>query len=891
MRTHYAFGRHLTGELSADDVRALIAEGRDRQAALRAQPIEAILLLLEKVGETWADPNYAPRQRVLAELPAQIGFSREMVELELSGLTMALTRPYLEAKLTSELGRLDAQDVFQRRGNVFQKALPRGLVLHVASGNVSTTGVLSLLEGLLTRNVNMLKVASNAPLMPLLFAETLAELDTTGAIANSFAILSWSGEHTPHHTIFQQEADAIVVWGGEEVVNIYRQGLSLRTRLVEYGPKFSAALLDAAAIAPERLAETAAKAARDVSLWDQSACSSPQVIYIEDSSPTREGLTRFLGALAPALDAVAAELPMGALSMQEKAEITKERELALADELMGLGRLIRPAGQSWTIVAEYDPTFKLSPLFRTIYMKPVPRLEDALPHLAPYRDYLQTIALAVTPSASGPLAEAAFATGALRVTRLGEMSGGYPGEPHDGLFGLAELVKWVSLDTPEAADAFDGTIFLSAEQERAITLAKRRRMVESTARRSPFYQRHWGRFDLETEDDWLALPLMSKTDVVANTPPNGTDLLTHTPNGGHWLRSGGSSGDPKLSIYTYEDYEDDMWRAARGAHAAGVRRGEKVANLFFAGDLYGSFLSLNRTLEVLGCNSFPFTNHAPVESVLTCLREFGIETVIGLSSWVQAVLVEAMRDPKGIRVKHVLYAGEHFHEKERRVLMDGLAIERVTSIGYGAVDAGPMGYQCAHCTGSVHHVHADHVYLEILDPHTHAPVGPDAIGEVVVSNLNRRLMPLVRYRIGDMARWVPEPCPCGRPGLRFELLGRVEETIYIAGTNFQYREVQGVVEQFGELHSSAQLVLAGNALATSLAIRAELVGQGVEAESLAQRLREGLVSRIGPLSAAEVALQVEVLPTGSLERVGRTGKIMRIIDHRIPTPKADGVPF
>ncbi|MFP5503656.1 MAG: acyl-CoA reductase [Candidatus Sericytochromatia bacterium] len=882
MRTHYVFGNTVTGELSREAIAQYLAEARTRQAAIRQLPVDSLLLLLERVGRAWADPMFAPRRRVLEETPAMIGFSREMVELELYGLTMALSRPYLEGKLQAELGRLDALDTWHRRpgSEVFQRAVPRGTVLHVASGNVSTTGVLSLIEGLLTRNVNFLKVASNAPLLPMLFAESLKAMDDEGVVAGAFAILSWSGEKTPHHELFQAEADAIVIWGGEEVIHTYRRGLALKTRLVEYGPKVSLGLYGAEAIAPEHVEATAARAARDISLWDQSACSSPQVIYLEDASADHEGVTRFLEALAPALDAVAEQFPMGTLSLQEKAEITKERQMAAMDEVMGLGRLVTPQGQSWTVVLEHDPAFKLSPLFRTIYLKPVASLDRALPQLAPYRDYVQTVALAVSPERSGALAEAAVAAGAHRVVRVGEMSGGFPGEPHDGIYGLAELVRWASLDTPEAAAAYDGTRFIGGEQRRAIAWAKRRRLVESTARQSAFYREHWGDRALGSEADWQALPLLEKAQVVANTPPAGDALLTEPPMGAHWLRSGGSSGDPKLSIFSYADYEDDMWRAARGAHAAGLRRGEKVANLFFSGELYGSFLSLNRTLELLGCNSFPFTNNASAESVITCLREFGIGTVIGQSTWVQTVLGEAMKRPEGLKVRHVLYAGEHFHQKEREALYRGLGVEKITSIGYGAVDAGPMGYQCPHCPGAVHHLHEDHVYLELLDLDSGRPVEGEAVGEVVVTNLNRRIMPLVRYRIGDLGRWVEGACPCGDGSRRFELMGRVEDRIRLASGEVYFGEIQQVIAGIAPLASNPQVVLGE---AQHLAVRAELIEAGLEVGPLADQLRAGLVASIPAMAAAGDRLTVEVMPPGGLERLGRSGKVLRILDRRTPT--------
>jgi phenylacetate-CoA ligase len=881
LRTHYCFGRTRQGELTQADIQALILEGKTKQAALRAVPIEAVVLLLEQAGKLWGNPAYEPRQRVLEVLPSQIGFSREMVELELSGLTMALSRPYLEKKLMGELGRLDALDIFHRRagGELFQKALPWGLVLHVASGNVSTVGVLSLIEGLLSRNVNLLKVASNAPLLPLLFAETLKHLDQEGTLANSIAVIGWSGEKTPHHRLFQEQADAIVVWGGEDVVAIYRAGLAPSVKLIAYGPKVSAGLIGAESLATSQVEETARKVARDIALWDQNACSSPQLIYVEDQGVPAL-VDRFVAALTPALQAVGRELPKGALGLQEQAEITKEREIALIDELMGLGKLIMPEGdsQEWTIIIEKDPAFKLSPLGRTITLKPVKRLEEAVLELIPYRAHLQTVGLSVAQGRIGPLTEAIFDAGALRVTRLGEMSGGSPGEAHDGLFGLGELVKWVSLDSQEARQNFDGTIFLSREREEAISLAKRRLLLESTCLNAPLYRERFGPRTLKREADWHALPLLTKADLAANTPPLGNGLLTQVPPDGHWLRTGGSTGAPKLSIYTFEDYEDDMWRAARGAHAAGLRRGEKVANLFYSGDLYGSFLSLNRTLELIGCNSFPFTNNAPVESVLTCLKQFGIETLIGVSSFVQGVLQEALKDPSNLKLKHVLYTGEHFHEKDRQKLKAGLGIERVTSIGYGAVDAGPMAYQCESCTGAIHHIHGDHVYLELIDPASGLPVGRGEVGEVVVTNLNRRLMPLIRYRIGDLGRWVDGPCPCGRSNARFELLGRAEERFHLGSASFHYHEVQAVFDDFSRLNASPQIVL--QKTVPGIAIHAELLEAGDGRDTLAKQLRERLEARIGAIARAEGALAVEVLPPGGLERA-HTGKFLRIVDNRL----------
>lgn len=62
------------------------------------------------------------------------------------------------------------------------------------------------------------------------------------------------------------------------------------------------------------------------------------------------------------------------------------------------------------------------------------------------------------------------------------------------------------------------------------------------------------------------------------------------------------------------------------------------------------------------------------------------------------------------------------------------------------------------------HVHWESALVEIINPLTSHPVGENEPGEIVVTDLSRRAMPVIRYRTGDWAQWAPGPCPCGRSG-------------------------------------------------------------------------------------------------------------------------------
>lgn len=320
-----------------------------------------------------------------------------------------------------------------------------------------------------------------------------------------------------------------------------------------------------------------------------------------------------------------------------------------------------------------------------------------------------------------------------------------------------------------------------------------------------------------------------------------------------------------------------------------------MANLFYSGGLYGSFLSVNRALEIVGCNNFPFTSSVPPEQIPDFLRIYGIDTLMGLPSWLLRVFDAIKADPSGIQIRKIFYTGEHLYPPEQEYLKQTFGIEVIASIGYGTVDAGPIGFQCPYSHGGVHHVHTDHQFVEIVDRRTSARgsrtmerTGSGGIGEVLITNLNRRLMPLIRYKIGDLGRWVEGDCPCGRSMPRFELLGRSDDVLVVAGHTIPYAEFQVAASKVAGLSSMIQLETGVEDNRDRLTVRAELVGANQDADShaLAALLKEGVLSQVPTLADAYqkgviANLDFEVLPAGGLPRLERTGKVRRIIDTRI----------
>jgi len=91
---------------------------------------------------------------------------------------------------------------------------------------------------------------------------------------------------------------------------------------------------------------------------------------------------------------------------------------------------------------------------------------------------------------------------------------------------------------------------------------------------------------------------------------------------------------------------------------------------------------------------------------------------------------------------------------------------------YGCREVSVIASECDAHDGL--HVMAEGLYVEIETPH--GPAQPGEIGSVLITDLLNHAMPLIRYRIGDMAAWASGSCSCGRALPRLEkIAGRVTD--------------------------------------------------------------------------------------------------------------------
>lgn len=662
-------------------------------------------------------------------------------EATLRSIAAFISRDAIEDKLLRELGSLDPfrPSRISFYDPYFESWAPLGLLVHVTPTNVFSVGALSLVEGLLSGNVNVIKTGSSDTLFPQTFGQALIDCDASGTLKDFIYIGRISSGRKDLMKLLFDGADGIAAWGGEEAVAGVKAMGPASARIIEWGHKISFVY-----VAKERIqdSEILEPIARECCLIEQQACSSPQCVCVETDS--RDELVGFAERLARELNRVSKRFPRVEPDLQEQAEITTVTELAGLDACLDNARVFEADDGSWRVLTEFSSGLRPSPLFRTIWVKPLLR-DKIVESLRPLRYYLQTVGLACNMQSMSELHHLMVIAGATRLRPVGHMTlEDYMGEPHDGVYALQRYARRITCVPEDSARIVSNFAEISAP-------------LTGIPSRAP----------VMTKKDFQAIQVDRK--------------YAHL-----FFNSGGSTGEPKLSIFSYRDYHDQMRVAAEGLYAAGLDpTTDRCMNLFVSGRLYGSFVSFFTILEFLEAPQLDVCQHTNFDEIVDTIIQQDVNVLIGLPSFLIQLFKNGRKALAKYRgVKKIFYGGEHMTEPQRKFLRSEFGVELIKAATYGSNDIGPMGYQCAYCDGSVFHLHTRLQELEILDPEEDRPVEESKTGRLVFTPLCRHGQAIARYEIGDLGRWVSGACPCGRTEPRFELQGRCGDVFRPGSTAF-----------------------------------------------------------------------------------------------------------
>lgn len=393
--------------------------------------VNEIISFFSQVGELWKNNDYHYRKKSMKLAEITTGFHAKMIDHAYEYIVKMLTREYLEHMINGEMQDKNFLNnwISVEESKVY--ASPRGRVLHILAGNAPPVSIISLLRGALTKNTNILKVPSGDPVTATYLALSFQEIDKTHPITQTTSVVYWEPDSLEEQKAFSI-ADTICVWGGEFAIESVKKKSNAHQNVLGFGPRRGMQFIGKEVFRHEKfLTECTNKVAYDLVLYDQQACHSPQITFVE-----KKGI-KFCEALVKSLELISSNLPKGYVSLQDHAGVSHERMMS---SFFG-DKIYQPGSTKWTVILTKDINkVKKHPLSRTLYVKEVDDLRDAIQYIDPS---VQIIAF----SAQGRMEELRnelALRGVDRFSRLGEMGYFPPGAPHDGIYPLSHLVRWVS---------------------------------------------------------------------------------------------------------------------------------------------------------------------------------------------------------------------------------------------------------------------------------------------------------------------------------------------------------------------------------------------------------------------------------------------------------------
>jgi phenylacetate-CoA ligase len=288
-------------------------------------------------------------------------------------------------------------------------------------------------------------------------------------------------------------------------------------------------------------------------------------------------------------------------------------------------------------------------------------------------------------------------------------------------------------------------------------------LIQFVRSRSPFYQK--------TLED-VPANAASVTELPIMNPDEYWKANARTPNGvltgplidATAMRSGGSTGTPKQVYMTrFELMTHGKVTANAMAQGCGILPGDRVANMSYHGSLYGSFMLLNTALLELPIPivHLPISGNESMDMMVQYMEIHDATVLIANVSTTRRIAEYLKALGKTMpRLRLILYTGECFTKELRPVYRDAFPNSIIYVRGYGGIDFGHVGIPAQPFKhedddlNPVYKVMAPLIIIEIIDENGNPITESGVKGSVVVTNLLKRLQPLLRYPVGDVASWV-----------------------------------------------------------------------------------------------------------------------------------------
>lgn len=339
------------------------------------------------------------------------------------------SREELEYKCRIELGN-DYDSLLGLKSGTKRVLSPLGVLFHIAAGNVDGLPAYSVIEGLLVGNINILKLPASDNGLSVTLLSELIKIEP--ALKDYIYVFDVPSTETVTLKRFAEIADGVVVWGGDEAVAAAKAMTDTKTKVIAWGHKLSFAYVTSKA-----KEEDLKDLALHICETNQVLCSSCQGIFIDTDDMAE--VDRVGAHFFELLKEINTNVGQADIGMRGKNTIRLYN-----DRLEGHNDWIIHNEDGVSVIVKPDSQLELSYMFRSLWVKPLPR-QELIGALKKHKGHLQTCGLLCGDDEKELLSEIIVKAGIVRITK-GHMSRMYAGEAHDGCYPLREYSRIVEID-------------------------------------------------------------------------------------------------------------------------------------------------------------------------------------------------------------------------------------------------------------------------------------------------------------------------------------------------------------------------------------------------------------------------------------------------------------
>ena len=400
-------------------------------------------------------------------------------------------------------------------------------------------------------------------------------------------------------------------------------------------------------------------------------------------------------------------------------------------------------------------------------------------------------------------------------------------------------------------------------------------------RNSPYYQRifknnHIDVSKIRTIEDLREIPFTEKKDLQLY---NWDFLCCPREKVVDYVTTSGTLGEPVTFVSTEKDLQRHAFNEKKSFSCAGVKPGDIVQLMTTMDKRFIAGLAYFLGIRELGASIIRVGNGIP-ELQWDTIARLKPNTIMCVPSFILRLIQYAEDhgiDYKNSSIRRIIGIGEGLRNQDLSLNLLGRRIKEKWDVDlfatYSSTEMGATFSECPYGCGG--HVHPELVIVEIIGDDD-KPLPDGEVGEIVVTTLGVEGMPLLRFRTGDMAAKIVEPCRCGRNSFRLTpLVGRKNNMIKLKGTTLYPPAINDVLDNTEYVENYVVIVQYNDAGTDDVEIKIGL--KFTPSFDVVKDLKDRFRSRI------RVAPNIEILPVSEIHSINfpaKSRKAVKFIDKR-----------